>query len=355
MTMVLVGCICVSADAQAGSAKTAAQAGSAKAIAQAGAAKAGAAEVIARSDFLRRQKRAQEALVLLDSAIKSMAKNSDLYSARSACYLDLRNLEKAEADIDLAVKNAAKSQVEAYARLYSSLCEHYAKKLQPEKMRAALDKYVNASHSIDAYCARAQFLRTRGDITGALKDLDAAIALAPMETKTLEQKARTASKGRRPKEAIDAYTKLIKIYSTRPNQPGYAWSGRGYCYNKLGEHEKAVADFDIAIKRGFDRKTVLTRAKSLEALGKYSEALKDADTILKKEPNNLTAQDVRIAALEHLGKNDQALVEVNSLIQRYPSSAIWYRRRAAIYKAMGKEADAQQDLLKLQKMQSLLD
>lgn len=287
-----------------------------------------------------------------------MPVNSDLYSARSACYLDLRNLEKAEADIDLAVKNAAKSQVETYARLYSNLCEQYAKKLQPDKMRASLDKYVNASHSIDAYCARAQFLRTRGDITGALKDLDAAIALAPKETAALEQKARTASKGRRPKEAIDAYTKLIKIYSTRPNasdQPGYAWSGRGYCYNKIGQHEKAVADFDIAIKRGFDKKAVLTRAKSLEALGKYSEALKDADMILKNEPNNLTAADVRIAALEHLGKNDQALAEVNSLIQLYPSSAIWYRRRAAILKAMGKEADAKQDLLKLQKMESLLD
>lgn len=224
-------------------------------------------------------------------------------------------------------------------------------------MRAALDKYVNATHSVDAYCARAQFLRIRGDITAALKDLDSAIALSPKETKALEQKALTAFKARRFQAAIDAYTSLIKIYSARPEsqQPSHVWSGRGYCYNALGEHKKAIADFDVAAKRGFDRKTLLRRANSLEALGKYGEALKDADTILKHEPNNVTAVDLKVALLERLGKHDEALAQVDSLIARHPSSANWYRRRAAIFKASGKTAEAKQDLLKAQKLESLED
>jgi Tetratricopeptide repeat. len=320
-------------------------------------AKVDAQELISRCESLRRQNRAQEALVALDSALASQPGSAELYKTRSACYLDLGNLEKAEADIDRAVKKAKKSQVESYARQYSLLSESYRKKLEPEKMRAALDKYVRATHSVDAFCARAQFYRIRGDITAALKDLDAAIALEPKDTKALEQKALTAFKARRHRAAIDAYTSLINIYSTRPEaeRPNHVWSGRGYCYNYLGEHEKAIADLNVAAQKGFDRRALLRRANSLEALGKYDQALKDAETILKHEPSNVTAVDLKVALLERLGKHDEALVQVNSLIARYPSSANWYRRRAAIFKASGKTAEAKQDLSKAQKLESLVD
>lgn len=278
-----------------------------------------------------------------------------MYKARSACYLDLGNLEKAEVDIDLSVKHAKKSQVESYAKQYSSLSESYRQKLQPERMRTVLDKYVNATHSVDAYCARAQFLRTRGDITAALKDLDAAIALAPKETKALEQKALTAFKAKRFKEARDAYTTLIKIYSPQNPEATHVYAGRGYCYNKFGEHQKAIADFNVAAKKGFDRRLLLSRARSLAAIGKYDKALDDANTILKHEPNNATATDLRITMLERLGKHKEALAQVDSMIARYPSSANWYRRRAAIFKDSGKETEAKADLSKARKLESFLD
>lgn len=327
----------------------------AKSSSKSSSAKADAVQLISHCQSLRRQNRAQEALVALDSAIANQPGSAELYNARSACYLDLGNLEKAEADIDLSVKHAKKSQVESYAKQYSSLSESYSKKLQPERMSSVLDKYVNATHSIDAYCARAQFLRERGDISAALKDLDAAIALAPKETRALEQKALTAFKAKRFKEARDAYTNLIKNYSPHNPELIHVYSGRGYCYNKFDEYEKAIADFSVAAKAGFDRRLLRARAHAFEALGKYDKALNDADTILKKEPNNVTAMDLRIAMLERLGKYNEAHAQVDAMIARYPSSANWYRRRAAIFKASGKDKEAKADLLKAQKLESFLD
>jgi tetratricopeptide (TPR) repeat protein len=313
-------------------------------------------KLLERCEAMRRQNRAQEALVLLDAANRASPGSAGIYDARAACYLDLDNLDRAEVDLDMAVKTAGKSDKAVYAQRYTILAERYRKKLEPDKVRAVLDKYVKSAGTVDAYCARAQLLRERGQIAAAFADLDKAISLRPNETKALEQKALTASKSRHYKEAIDCYSRLIKLSTGQPVEAlRHTYGGRGFCYNKLGQHEKAIPDLSVALRGGFDRRTLLSRANSYQALKQYHRALADADTLLRKEPANVTAFDLKISMLEKLGKTDQALAGVNKLINRYPSSSQWYRRRAQIFKAIGKPDKAKVDLEKAQKLEKFIE
>lgn len=74
---------------------------------------------------------------------------------------------------------------------------------------------------------------------------------------------------------------------------------RGLAYASMGEHEKALADFDSAIARGANRDRVLVaRASSAMKAEKFEDALKDCNEILKQNPSNADALMLRATCHE---------------------------------------------------------
>jgi tetratricopeptide (TPR) repeat protein len=77
---------------------------------------------------------------------------------------------------------------------------------------------------------------------------------------------------------------------------------RGAAYLKLGEHEKALADLDLAIKTDpQDLEAHLWRGEALRILGRHSEALADLDRAISLDPKYAWAYVNRALARGALG------------------------------------------------------
>ncbi|WP_234325439.1 tetratricopeptide repeat protein [Streptomyces sp. NRRL S-146] len=71
------------------------------------------------------------------------------------------------------------------------------------------------------------------------------------------------------------------------------WAAMGYCHFRLGKYREAVSFFDRAVK--IDPEECLLRVNRSAAyyqLGKYKDALRDCEYVLKKEPGNESAKTV---------------------------------------------------------------
>ena len=104
------------------------------------------------------------------------------------------------------------------------------------------------------------------------------------------------------REAIQKYDKVIEldpqdIYITR------AYHNRGLSYAKLGEHERAVEDYNVAIQLEPDYvDSYIMRGLSLSGLERYEDALKDADTAIRLDPNKAGGYALQDIVLSFLGQ-----------------------------------------------------
>ncbi|KIC36760.1 hypothetical protein RA26_10535 [Leisingera sp. ANG-M7] len=125
----------------------------------------------------------------------------------------------------------------------------------------------------------------------------------------------------------------LSALEIRPN-----WAGLhlnlGLIYQKQGEHSKALPYFDKAwaLYPGYARRT--TRANTYYDLGRYEEALADADTALTFDPNNLWARLVRARSLRKMENYDAAVESYSKLILLDTGNARARRERAWIYYKM---------------------
>lgn len=212
-----------------------------------------------------------------------------------------------------------------------------------QKIDALLDdaRYLESSKSLslyqkalaldskcaDVYAERARYFERVGEYDKALKDCERALSLNPNEPMTHLIKARAYLQTGQYKQAIDAAEKASSIpnsfwsldkddlrvigaslyhlgeykeailplttglqHGTSPKESADAYYYRGLCYDKLGELDKAVADFDSAIKIAPDRpKYYIERARVLRKSGKIEQATADEkrSKTMKEKPHRL--------------------------------------------------------------------
>lgn len=148
------------------------------------------------------------------------------------------------------------------------------------------DTYKNAGYMQDAlqiinqaiatapkdawsYAKRADLFTLNGDLEAAIKDYDMAIALAPKERYYYTQKADLLADSNRDKEAEALYTANIEKFATASD-----YSNRGYFYFSRRDFDKALNDFEGALK--LDPKTTYAinqKARVLCLTGKTKEGL----------------------------------------------------------------------------------
>jgi len=118
-----------------------------------------------------------------------------------------------------------------------------------------------------AYLNRAQLYLERGDLRGALADLEAFLARAPDHAEAWRQQGDVLVAMKRMEEALASYRRSVALAPTF-----VALMNRGSTLEKLHRYEEAIADFRAAIRREpenylahFNLGATLLKAKNLDA------------------------------------------------------------------------------------------
>jgi tetratricopeptide (TPR) repeat protein len=87
---------------------------------------------------------------------------------------------------------------------------------------------------------------------------------------------------------------------------------RGVAYTKKGQFDRAVADFDQALKlRFFYLDALLNRALAYQSKGEYERAIQDYDEAVRIHPNSVEANAARALAYRNKGKTGDPVVSSN--------------------------------------------
>jgi tetratricopeptide (TPR) repeat protein len=122
----------------------------------------------------------------------------------------------------------------------------------------------------------------------ALVDLDKALDLDPNLTRAYDERGQIYLEDGDPRKAIEELSQSIRLNATLE---GY--SQRGVAYEKVGEHQKAIADFDAAIAARRESPYIYrARAAAKRNLGDQPGAAADDDKARRIETGHAAEGDV---------------------------------------------------------------
>ena len=141
-------------------------------------------------------------------------------------------------------------------------------------------------------------------------------------------------------ESIDIYNELIQA----DEKQGRIYTLRASAWWALGEHDKALADYDRAIELGYrEANAFSSRGIFRAATGKHAEADQDFTSALEKDAKDLASLINRAAAFMALGKPDKAVEDYSTAIGLDEKNGILLQQRAIAFKAAGKLEEALKD------------
>ncbi len=144
-----------------------------------------------------------------------------------------------------------------------------------------------------------------------------------------------------PAEQVRLYTESLCL-TPRDAQ---TYLNRGVAFDALGEMDKALADFEQAIRlnpklaEGYNNRGYL-RYKQ----GDYAHAIPDFDRALQLNPDYARAYCSRASAYGMLGQHEQALADIERAIDADPDFLLAYVNRAAYNLNMNHIHEAEEEL-----------
>jgi tetratricopeptide (TPR) repeat protein len=149
------------------------------------------------------------------------------------------------------------------------------------------------SHAADVYDTRGTARLSTDDLEGAIADFNSALQLNPKDVYALATRASAWFKSNQYEKAIEDQTQAIEIEPTAAS-----YNNRGYTYARMGCFDKAVADYNAALK--IDPKDMVplwNRIAVRVQLRKYDRAINDLSIVLRREPDNTHALQQRALLL----------------------------------------------------------
>lgn len=309
---------------------------------------------------------------------KYLAEKLDALLARAEMYESQGKYDKALADYDEGIKLTSEDRwdtiyrdperLKVFKEKYSNLkikanpedSESYVAKgktyWEQKNFSEALEVLNHAiklnPNSAAAYTWRGATYRYLKKIDEAMADLNRAVELDPQYEDAYFQRGMTRSDDFQGQ--VFDFGKVLEI---NPNNVS-AWANRASAYERLGEYDKALADYDRAIElqpngiwqnvrqRLFEKMPAdykinspeffMDRAASHYKKQNYALAIEDYTQALKLDPNNQSAYFNRALCYDGLGDNNSALADLNKLLELNPNfdSAAYYNRASA-YKNLG--------------------
>ncbi|MGE0154470.1 MAG: tetratricopeptide repeat protein [Reyranellaceae bacterium] len=141
-------------------------------------------------------------------------------------------------------------------------------------------------------------------------------------------------------EALADYNAAIAL------DPDYAnaYSNRGTVYAERGEFDAAFADFDKALrlKPGFEP-TLRARAEAWQRSGQYERALAQHNEFVRSSLNKWRSLHERGDLLLAMGRADEALADYDRVLRMEPQDDAAYHQRARAWQMKGDAARALAD------------
>lgn len=144
------------------------------------------------------------------------------------------------------------------------------------------------------------------------------MALGPVNPDQAYEEAQQLAVSGSYASAIGAYTDAIK------GAPGdmRARVGRGLAFQRLGDHSRALADFDYAISSSPDWPGAFIayygRAVSRQAIGEYEKAISDCRESIRRDNNCADALFLRGTIRKTLGNIDAGIQDMNLALKVEP-------------------------------------
>jgi len=138
--------------------------------------------------------------------------------------------------------------------------------------------------------------------------------------------------------ASGRYSDAIVAYSAAiSGDPDHitARVGRGLAFQRIGEHLKALADFDSVISSYTDWPGAFVayygRAVSRQALGQTVEAMADCNEAIGRNPEHADALYLRGTARKALGQVEAAICDMDAVLRIDPTYHEAYLVRGGLY------------------------
>src|SRR5207249_2850599 len=130
--------------------------------------------------------------------------------------------------------------------------------------------------------------------------------------------------------AIQDYASAIRLNS----RFAAAYNDRGVAHDRRGEYDRALADFEQAIRLAPSAVTFFNRGNAYLGKSQYDHAIDDYNQAIRLKANFTAAFDNRCWARAVVGILRQALVDCNQALRLAPDNPATLESRAFIFLKM---------------------
>jgi tetratricopeptide (TPR) repeat protein len=191
----------------------------------------------------------------------------------------------------------------------------------------------NDSKYAEAYVMRGSAVEGRHDIGAAIKDFSTALEIDPGNAAAALDLANAYHANKEDDRALEEYDVAIRNGST-----AFAYEGRGLVHLARGEPDLAIADLDEAIRLKPDyAAALLDRGNAFISKGRSDAAIADFTAALAINPRDITALNNRANLYASMGKADLAAADYAAAGKE---NAATYRSLGDSYMAQKNYADA---------------
>jgi tetratricopeptide (TPR) repeat protein len=143
---------------------------------------------------------------------------------------------------------------------------------------------------------------------------------------------------------ISGCTAVIKAGERVIAQLVAAYNNRGVAFRSNGELDRAIEDYDQAIRLMPDYYVAINnRGVALMARGELDRAIADFDRAIQLKPDYLAAFGGRAAALGRKGLLDRAIADLDVIVRADPENAALIYERGKMRAKSGDQVGAQSD------------
>ena len=137
-------------------------------------------------------------------------------------------------------------------------------------------------------------------------------------------------------QRIDGCSAVIKAGREKGEKLAEAFNNRGIAYRLKGDHERAIADYDQALKLAPSAEGYFNRGNAHLAKRDYDRAIDDYNQATKLKSDFAAAFDNRCWARAVLGVLKPALADCNQALRLMPKNAATLGSRAFVFLKMSR-------------------
>lgn len=248
---------------------------------------------------LAKEKKFEEAIVILDSLIEDNPLLSSLYFEKANCYIEMGDAQGALNTLSSGIKSMPDSaSFYDYRAVLFQEMRMYDNALKDFDFAIALTKDPELKAHLYSNAGGTKFLIR--DFEGAYEYLTKALKYDPANIDALNNLAVISDEIGKPEETLGYLEKIIKVDSNY--LPAYV--NLGFKYQLMGNHKKAIQYFDKCVELSPEEplafsNRAFSKLKTNDAVG----ALLDINKSIKIFPTNSWAYKIR--GLIYIEKGDK--------------------------------------------------